>query len=98
MSPEGKAGSLLSGIRRVVVKLGSGTVTDPGKGLREPTIRALASQLSSAWTKSGVSFVVVTSGAIAAGRKKLGMTESPRTVGLKQAGGARGPTSLMHAR
>jgi glutamate 5-kinase len=103
MSPEGitakpgKAGSRLPGIRRVVVKLGSGTVTDPEKGLREPTIRALAAQLSSAWTESGVSFVVVTSGAIAAGRKKLGMAERPRTVALKQAAAAVGQTSLMRA-
>ena len=103
MSPEGtaskrgKAGSRFPGIRRVVVKLGSGTVTDPEKGLRETTIRALAAQLSSAWTDAGVSFVVVTSGAIAAGRKKLGMTERPRTVALKQAAAAVGQTSLMRA-
>jgi len=103
MSPEGiaakrgKAGFRLPGIRRVVVKLGSGTVTDPEKGLREPTIRALAAQLSTAWTESGVSFVVVTSGAIAAGRKKLGMAERPRTVALKQAAAAVGQTSLMRA-
>ena len=103
MSPERQAGSrareIVSSprVRRVVVKLGSGTVTDPGKGLREPTIRALAAQLSSAWAESGISFVVVTSGAIAAGRKKLGMTERPRTVALKQAAAAVGQTSLMRA-
>jgi len=103
MSPEGIAAKRgapdfrFPGIRRVVVKLGSGTVTDPGKGLREPTIRALAAQLSSAWTETGVSFVVVTSGAIAAGRKKLGMAERPRTVALKQAAAAVGQTSLMRA-
>jgi glutamate 5-kinase len=103
MSPDrtapkgGKAGSRIPVIRRVVVKLGSGTVTEPGKGLRLSTIRALAAQLSSAWTESGVSFVVVTSGAIAAGRKKLGMMERPRTVALKQAAAAVGQTSLMRA-
>jgi glutamate 5-kinase len=103
MSPEriaakrGKTVSRFPGIRRVVVKLGSGTVTDPETGLREPTLRALAAQLSSAWTESGVSFVVVTSGAIAAGRKKLGMAERPRTVALKQAAAAVGQTSLMRA-
>jgi glutamate 5-kinase len=40
---------------------------------------------------------VVTSGAIAAGRKKLGMAERPRTVALKQAAAAVGQTSLMRA-
>ena len=103
MSPERQTGNLAREIvapprvRRVVVKLGSGTVTHPEKGLREPTIRALAAQLSSAWSESGVSFVVVTSGAIAAGRKKLGMAERPRTVALKQAAAAVGQTSLMRA-
>ena len=103
MSPERQTGNrareIVSSprVRRVVVKLGSGTVTDPEKGLREPTIRALAAQLSSVWSESGVSFVVVTSGAIAAGRKKLGMAERPRTVALKQAAAAVGQTSLMRA-
>ena len=40
---------------------------------------------------------MVTSGAIAAGRKKLGMAERPRTVALKQAAAAVGQTSLMRA-
>ncbi|MGE5247032.1 MAG: hypothetical protein ACM3L8_01690, partial [Verrucomicrobiota bacterium] len=85
------------GVRRVVVKLGSATVTDPVKGLRRSTIRALAEQISSYWGQAGVSFVVVTSGAIAAGRKKLGMTQRPRTVALKQAAAAVGQTTLMRA-
>jgi len=84
-------------IRRVVVKLGSGTVADPVAGLRESTIRALAAQLAEVLGGAGVSFVVVTSGAIAAGRKKLGMAERPRTVALKQAAAAVGQTTLMRA-
>ncbi len=103
MSPERQTGNpareIVSSprVRRVVVKLGSGTVTDPGGGLRLSTIRALAAQLSNALAADGVSFVVVTSGAIAAGREKLGMTERPRTVSLKQAAAAVGQTSLMRA-
>lgn len=103
MSPERQAGNrareIVSSprVRKVVVKLGSGTVTDPGAGLRLPTIRALAAQLSNALAADGVSFVVVTSGAIAAGREKLGMAERPLTVSLKQAAAAVGQTSLMRA-
>jgi glutamate 5-kinase len=103
MSPERQPGNrareIVSSprVRRVVVKLGSGTVTDPGGGLRLSTIRALAAQLSNALAADGVSFVVVTSGAIAAGREKLGMAERPRTVSLKQAAAAVGQTSLMRA-
>jgi glutamate 5-kinase len=85
------------GLRRVVVKLGSATVTDPVDGLRRATIGALAAQVSSFWADTGVSFVVVTSGAIAAGRKKLGMAQRPRTVALKQAAAAVGQTTLMRA-
>jgi len=92
-----RAGLFFPGIRRVVVKLGSGTVTDPAEGLRESTIRAIASQVSFSWSEMGVSFVVVTSGAVAAGRKKLGMAQRPRTVALKQAAAAVGQTTLMRA-
>ena len=35
--------------------------------------------------------------AIAAGRKKMGMREKPRTVALKQAAAAVGQTSLMYS-
>ncbi len=86
----------LGRIRRVVVKLGSATLTDPAKGLRETTLRAVAAQVCRGWDR-GVRFAVVTSGAIAAGRKKLGMAERPRTVSLKQAAAAVGQTSLMRA-
>ncbi len=92
-----RAGLSFPGIRRVVVKLGSGTVTDPVEGLRESTIRAIAAQLSFSWSEMGVSFVVVTSGAVAAGRKKLGMAQRPRSVALKQAAAAVGQTTLMRA-
>ncbi|HEY5996422.1 MAG TPA: glutamate 5-kinase [Candidatus Deferrimicrobiaceae bacterium] len=84
-------------IRRVVVKLGSGTLTDESLGLRETTIRRLAGQVAEAWDGSGVQFVIVTSGAIAAGRKKMGLAEKPRTVSLKQAAAAVGQTTLMRA-
>lgn len=84
-------------IRRVVVKLGSWTLADVEAGLRLSTIRAIASQVTDAWSRNGIRFVVVTSGAIAAGRKKLGMREKPRTVALKQAAAAVGQTTLMQA-
>jgi glutamate 5-kinase len=61
------------------------------------TIRALAAQMTAALSADGVSFVIVTSGAIAAGREKLGMAERPRTISLKQAAAAVGQTSLMRA-
>lgn len=92
-----RAGLSFPGIRRIVIKLGSGTVTDPEEGLRESTIRALAAQVSACWTEAGISSIVVTSGAVAAGRKKLGMVKRPKTVALKQAAAAVGQTTLMRA-
>ncbi len=83
--------------RRIVVKIGSGVLADAEAGLRVPHIRALAGQVARAWEEKGIAFVVVTSGAVAAGRKKMGMAEKPRTVALKQAAAAVGQTSLMYA-
>ncbi|MDA8123299.1 MAG: glutamate 5-kinase [Deltaproteobacteria bacterium] len=84
-------------IRRIIVKLGSGTLTDESLGLRERTIRSLAAQVARIRESRGIQVVVVTSGAIAAGRKKLGMVERPRTIALKQAAAAVGQTTLMRA-
>jgi glutamate 5-kinase len=84
-------------IRRIIVKLGSGTLTDESPGLRETTIRSLAAQVAIISGARGIQVVVVTSGAIAAGRKKLGMAGRPRTVALKQAAAAVGQTTLMRA-
>src|SRR3989304_2842163 len=84
-------------IRRIIVKLGSGTLTDASLGLREPPIRSLAGQVAKMRKDRGSDVVVVPSGAIAAGRKKLGMTDRPRTIALKQAAAAVGQTTLMRA-
>jgi glutamate 5-kinase len=84
-------------LKRIVVKLGSGTVTDASLELREPTIRALASQVTLIRARHGIRTVVVTSGAIAAGRRRLGIAQKPRTVALKQAAAAVGQTTLMRA-
>src|SRR4030067_1006684 len=81
-------------VRRIVVKIGSGVLADAEEGLRVPFIRALAAQVAQAWEERGTAFVVVTSGAIAAGRKKMGMGEKPRTGALKPAGGAGGAKRL----
>src|SRR5512134_1640806 len=84
-------------IRRIIVKLGSGTLTDASLGLRVPTIRSVAAQVAEIRKSRGIDVVVVTSGAIAAGRKKLGIVDRPRTVALKQAAAAVGQTTLMRA-
>lgn len=97
-APMHRASVLLSRkFRRIVVKIGSGVLADPEAGLRVPFIRALAAQVARGWEERRIAFVVVTSGAVAAGREKMGMAEKPRTVTLKQAAAAVGQTSLMYA-
>lgn len=81
--------------RRVVVKLGSGVLSGGGDGLHAPTLRRLAGELA-ALRGAGVEVVVVSSGAILAGKGLLGITAKP-SVQLKQAAAAVGQSRLMRA-
>jgi glutamate 5-kinase len=78
---------------RVVVKIGSNIVADR-QGLNTRRINALAAAIS-AVQDMGPQVVVVSSGAIAAGMKKLGLKQRPVDVKLKQAAAAIGQTSLI---
>jgi glutamate 5-kinase len=75
---------------RVVIKLGSSMVTKKD-GIDGERIRQLAAQLSTGEHK----FVIVTSGAVATGMKKLGMKEKPPDVSMQQALAAVGQSTLM---
>jgi len=77
-----------------VVKVGTMVLTDEGGDLDEAYIRDLAGQLS-ALRKEGHDVVLVTSGAIRAGRKILGL-ERVRTLPESQAAAAVGQAALMN--
>lgn len=80
---------------RLIVKIGSNIVA--GKdGLDEARIEALAGDMSSL-CEAGHEVAVVSSGAVAAGLKKLGLSEKPKEIRLKQAAAAIGQSSLMWA-
>lgn len=79
--------------RRVVVKLGSGVLSGGGTGLSSAVIRRLAAEVSRA-RAAGVEVVVVSSGAILAGRERLKLEKKP-SVQLKQAAAAVGQSRLM---
>lgn len=83
-------------VRRVVVKLGSSVLTHPRRGLREEVIGALAEQVATLSERYGMQFVVVSSGAIASGRKALGLV-GKLDLAHKQAAAAVGQTALMEA-
>lgn len=81
--------------RRVVVKLGSGVLSGGGRGLHAPTMRRLAAEVAAA-RALGSEVVVVSSGAILAGRERLALAARPSTQ-LKQAAAAVGQSRLMRA-
>ncbi len=88
--------SLLQSVRRVVIKIGSRVLTDGVGALDTATIGRICDEVASL-RESGLQVVIVSSGAIAAGRSELGLTEKPRTIPHKQAAAAVGQTRLMGA-
>ncbi|MBI4689426.1 MAG: glutamate 5-kinase [Nitrospirae bacterium] len=83
-------------MRRVVVKIGSNILTDEKDGLDTKRISSIASDMSEL-QNMGFDVVLVSSGAVAAGMRKLGLKERPKDIQLKQASAAVGQSSLMWA-
>ncbi len=86
----------LKNIKRIVIKVGSSVITGPDAGLDAAVIGRLAAEVAGVMAKKR-EVVMVSSGAVAAGRKELGMEERPRTIPQKQAAAAVGQSRLMHA-
>lgn len=86
--------SIISGVKRVIVKVGSSVLTDKKGDLSESAFGRLAGDV--AGVKAGVvEVIMVSSGAIASGMKKLKMGEKPTEVYMKQAIAACGQSTLM---
>lgn len=83
-------------IKRVVVKIGSRVLTDDDGALDMSAMGRICDDIA-LLRRQGRQVVLVSSGAIAAGRSELGMTEKPRTIPHKQAAAAIGQTRLMRA-
>ncbi len=82
--------------RRVVVKVGSTSLTGARGRLDDQQVRSLAGELS--WVrKQGIEIVLVSSGAIAAGLDPLGMGRRPTDIPSLQAAASVGQGILMHA-
>ena len=80
--------------RRIVVKVGSSLVTNEGRGLHEEAIAQWCEQLA-ALVKDGREVVMVSSGAIAEGMKRLGWATRPKDVSQQQAAAAVGQMGLV---
>lgn len=81
---------------RIVVKVGSSSLTDDRGHIRRDVIHAVATQLATARTE-GHEVLLVTSGAVASGVAGLGMSERPSDVLSLQALSAVGQPQLMAA-
>jgi len=87
--------ALIKGIKKIVVKIGSAVLTDNGV-LHRPAVARLADDIAFMKMK-GYQVAIVSSGAIAAGVGKIGMSRKPVTIPQKQAVAAIGQGSLMYA-
>ena len=79
--------------RRIVVKVGSSLVTNEGRGLDEQAIGEWCRQLAML-TREGRELVMVSSGAIAEGMKRLGWRTRPQEINELQAAAAVGQMGL----
>jgi len=87
---------LLRQSTRIVIKVGSSLVASRDTGLRPEQIDRLADEIA-ALRSSGREVLIVSSGAIVSGIKKLGLKEYPKSLPVKQAAAAVGQSRLMWA-
>jgi glutamate 5-kinase len=84
---------LIGQAKRVVIKVGS-SVLSTSEGLNARRVGSLAKQMS-VLRAEGREVVLVSSGAIASGFKKVGLSEKPRSIPQRQACAAVGQARLM---
>lgn len=82
-------------IKRIVIKIGTSTLTHSTGRLDLRHIETLARVISDI-KNMGLDVVLVTSGAIGVGMSKLGMTVRPKELRYKQAAASVGQCELMH--
>ena len=84
---------VLKNARRIVVKVGSSLVTNEGRGIDAEAIGTWCRQLA-ALAQDGREVIMVSSGAIAEGMKRLGWTTRPKGLHELQAAAAVGQMGL----
>lgn len=88
---------VLRNARRIVVKVGSSLVTNEGRGLDEAAIGEWSRQLAALVRAQGAQHrevIMVSSGAVAEGMKRLGWSTRPRQIHELQAAAAVGQMGL----
>jgi glutamate 5-kinase len=87
---------ILTQVKRLVIKIGSSLVASRDGGLRPEQVERFTDELSGLKQK-GYQVLLVSSGAIVSGIKKLGLKTYPKSLPLKQAAAAVGQSRLMWA-
>lgn len=85
----------LNSVKRVIVKIGTSTLTHSTGLLDLNRIESIVRQLTNVHNQ-GIEIVLVSSGAIGAGMGKLGLKTRPKTIPEKQAAAAVGQGVLLH--
>ena len=85
---------LLKQATRIVIKIGSSLLASRDTGLRPEQIDRLAGEIATL-RSSGREVLIVSSGAIVSGIRKLGLKEYPKSLPVKQAAAAVGQSRLM---
>jgi glutamate 5-kinase len=91
---ENPGSKVLLNARRIVVKVGSSLVTNEGRGLDAQAIGQWCQQLA-VLVKGGREVIMVSSGAIAEGMKRLGWATRPKAIHELQAAAAVGQMGLV---
>ncbi|MFO0774310.1 MAG: glutamate 5-kinase [Nitrospiraceae bacterium] len=87
---------IVSQAQRIVVKVGSSLIASRELGLREDRVERIVGELADL-RAAGREILLVTSGAIVSGIKKLGLPAYPKHLPVKQAAAAVGQSRLMWA-
>ena len=87
---------IISQVKRIVIKIGSSVLGSLDNGLNKDSIQNLAQGVAELRQK-GYEVLMVSSGAVLAGRKHMGLKEKPVDIPLKQAAASVGQTKLMQA-
>jgi glutamate 5-kinase len=87
--------SVITSAKRIVLKVGSSSLTGTAGGILNPESVKKVSNLAISLRASGAEVIIVTSGAIAAGLAPLGLTTRPKDLPTQQAAASVGQGLLI---
>ena len=86
--------AVLKDIRRIVIKIGSGVIASTTRGFNTQRVRRIVREIAEL-REAGYEVVIVSSGAIVAGMKELGLSDRPKALPIKQAAASVGQSKLI---